>query len=153
MSASSFRLDPADQRQLAGGLFNRVWELLAKPDRSAADDDDMVHTAHASRYHWGQAGEPVHWARGEWLCSRVYAVVGRAEPARHHGLPCLALSTEHGLGHFDVGAAHEAIARACQVAGDSISATDHLALGRAQLALVTDAEERSVLGSDLASLG
>jgi hypothetical protein len=60
MSATSSRLDPADQRLLAGHLFNRVWVLLEKPDRSAADDDEMVHAAHASRYHWGQAGQPVH---------------------------------------------------------------------------------------------
>jgi len=76
MSAPSFHLDPADQRRLAGGLFNRVWELLEKPDRSVADDDDIVHTAHASRYHWGQVGEPVHWARGE---------DGLAPPAAHRG--------------------------------------------------------------------
>jgi hypothetical protein len=98
-------------------------------------------------------GEPVHWARGEWLCSRVYAVLGRAERALHHGLRCLALASEHGLGHFDVGAAHEAIARSCQVAGDSTRAAGHLALGQAQAALVTDAEDRSVLGGDLATLG
>jgi hypothetical protein len=29
----------------------RVWDLLEKPDRSAADDDEMLHGAHASRYH------------------------------------------------------------------------------------------------------
>jgi hypothetical protein len=38
-----------------------------------------VHSAHASRYHWGAAGdadEAVNLARGEWPCSRVYAILG-----------------------------------------------------------------------------
>lgn len=57
-----------------------------------SDDDRMLHLAHASRHHWGEVvgstdlgqGGPANLARGEWLCSRVYAVLGRAEPARHH---------------------------------------------------------------------
>ena len=79
----------AEQRQLAATIFNHVWDLLEKPDRSLAEDDEMLHGAHASRYHWGVAGEPVHWARGEWQCARVYAVLGRAEPALHHAGRCL----------------------------------------------------------------
>ena len=41
----------------------------------------MLHAAHASRFHWGEVGEPVNFARGEWQISRVYAVLGRPEPA------------------------------------------------------------------------
>ena len=82
------RLDAGEERQLAAGLFNQVWALLEKPDRSAGDDDQMVHAAHASRYHWGMVGGPVQWARGEWQCSRVYAVLGRVEPALHHARRC-----------------------------------------------------------------
>ena len=63
-------------------------------------------------------GEPVHWARGEWQCARVYAVLGRAEPALHHAGRCLELATQHDLGPFDLGAAYEAIARAYLIAGD-----------------------------------
>ena len=74
-------LDAADRRQLAVDLFNHVWTLLEKTDRTPMQDDEMLHAAHASRYHWGEVGEPVNFARGEWQCSRVYAVLGRAEPA------------------------------------------------------------------------
>ncbi|MCY1139283.1 hypothetical protein OWR29_14885 [Actinoplanes sp. Pm04-4] len=40
-----------DTRQLAVDLFNGVWTLLEKPDRTAEDDDRMLHMAHASRFH------------------------------------------------------------------------------------------------------
>ena len=152
MPDAPFSLDPGDERQLAAGLFNRVWELLGKPDRGAGDDDEMVHAAHASRYHWGAAGEPVHWARGEWQCSRVYAVLGRFEPALHHAERCLELAAHYDLGPFDMGAAHEAIARSYRVIGDAARAAEHVALGRAESAKIADTEDRAILDGDLAGL-
>lgn len=145
-------LEIADERRLAAGLFNDVWVLLEKPDRTAEDDELMVHAAHASRYHWGTAGGPVQWARGEWQCSRVYAVLGRSEPALHHARRCLELATGHGLDPFDVGAAHEALARAYRIAGDAGKAAEHVALARAQSAGIADEEDRAILDSDLAGL-
>ncbi len=152
MPAVPFALDPAIERRLAARLFNRVWELLDAQDRDEAADDEMVHAAHASRYHWGQVGEPVNWARGEWQCARVYAVLQRAEPSLHHARRCLQLAQQYELSAFDVGAAHEAVARAAKVA----ELSDHVAL-HAQLALaaaegLTDPEERQVLLADIASL-
>jgi hypothetical protein len=152
MPAVPFALDPATERKLAARLFNRVWELLDQDDRTEDVSEEMLHCAHASRYHWGQVGEPVNWARGEWQCSRVYAVLGRAEPALHHARRCLQLAQQHDLGPFDIGTAHEAVARAARVA----DLADHAAL-HAQLALaaaeeLTDPEERQVLLADIASL-
>lgn len=148
----SVKLDPDQERQLAATIFNHVWTLLEKPERSAADDDQMLHGAHASRYHWGVVGEPVYWARGEWQCSRVYAVLGRFEPALHHAGRCLELAAEHGLGPFDIGVAHEAIARSYRIIGDTAKVTAHVALGRAEAARITDGDDRAILEADLASL-
>ncbi len=112
----------------------------------------MLHGAHASRYHWGVVGKPVHWGRGEWQCARVYAVLGRAEPALHHGQRYLALVEEHGLAPFDRAYAHEAIARGYQVAGNADERARHLALAHEAAAQITDAEERALLLPDLAQL-
>ncbi len=71
MPDTPFSFGPGDERRLAGQLFSRGWELLEMQHRNAGDDEQMIHTAHASRYHWGATGEPVHWARGEWQCSRA----------------------------------------------------------------------------------
>ena len=152
MPTESGKLDPGDERKLAVSLFNRTWALLDKPDRSADEDNEMIHTTHASRHHWGVVGQAVHWARGEWQCSRVYAVLGRPEPAMYHARRCLALSTEHQLGPFDVGAAHEAIARSYQVAGDPAKTAEHVALARQEAAKITDDEDRAILDGDLAEL-
>jgi hypothetical protein len=79
----------------------------------------------------------------------VYAVLGRAEPAVHHGARCLALAEEYELSPFDVGCGHEALARAYSVAGGTSEVAEHLALGYAVLDKITDGEESELLKSDL----
>jgi DNA-binding transcriptional MerR regulator len=152
MPSSTFALDPDDERRLAAALFNRTWELLLKPQRSIADDDEMIHAAHASRHHWGVVGKAVQFARGEWQCSRVYSVLGRAEPAVHHASRCLSLATENDLGPFDIGAANEAMARAYRVAGDPERVAVHVAAADEAMTQITDAEDRKILEHDLADL-
>src|SRR5262249_11076449 len=77
-------LEPEVQRKIAAAIFNRVWSLLEMEKRTEAEDAQMIHGAHASAYHWMQVGEPVHRARGEWQCSRVYSVLGMATEAIFH---------------------------------------------------------------------
>lgn len=139
-----------DERQLAVDLFNVVWRLMETEDRTPAQDDRMLHMAHASRYHWEQVGAPVNLARGEWQCSRVYAVLGRAEPCLHHARRVLDLCEEHGLGDWDLAFAHEALARAHAVAGDAAAAQAEVS--RALAVDVADAEDRVLLLSDLATV-
>jgi tetratricopeptide (TPR) repeat protein len=142
-------LPAAEERRLAADLFNQVWELLEKPARSTAEDDRMLHAAHASRYHWGQVGEPANLARGEWQCSRVYAVLGRPEPALHHARRCLQICEQNEVADWDIAAAYEALARSYAVAGDRAEAARHVELGRQACAQVADEEDRQVVLADL----
>ena len=48
--------DQQRHRQFAVKLFNRVWELMDLPERGPEEVDEMIHSAHASRYHWGEIG-------------------------------------------------------------------------------------------------
>ncbi|HEY6031887.1 MAG TPA: hypothetical protein VIU44_15055 [Gaiellaceae bacterium] len=139
-----------DERQLAVDLFNHCWTLLARDRRSRDEDDEMLHAAHASRFHWGRVGGPENRARGEWQCSRVYCVLDRAEPALHHARRCLELCEEHGLADWDLAFAYEALARAHRVAGDDGEAERFRELART--VPVAEAEDRELLESDLASI-
>jgi hypothetical protein len=78
-----------NHRQLGVDLYNEVWRLMD----SREDDDRMLYATHASAYHWSVAPEcePKNRARSEWQISRVYTVLGRAEPALHHAGRCLEL--------------------------------------------------------------
>jgi hypothetical protein len=107
-----------EHRKFAVDLFNLVWSLLDKKDRSKDDDDKMVHAAHASRFHWGEIGTPLHFERGEWQISRVYSVLKRSEPALHHAKRCLEICKENEIRDFDIAFAYEAMARAHATAGN-----------------------------------
>ena len=145
-------VDAGTRRQLAVDLFNHVWSLLETPDRTPLQDDEMLHAAHASRFHWGEVGEPANLARGEWQCSRVYAVLERGEPALWHARRCLALCEEHGIADWDVAFAWEAIARASRVAGDPAATEAALARARELAAEIAEDEDRELLLGDLATI-
>ena len=145
-------IDPATRRKLAADLFNHTWTLLEKLDRTAAEDDEMIHSAHASRFHWGEVGEPVNLARGEWQCSLVYAVLGRAEPALWHARRCLAIDEASGVVDWDIASAYEAMARAYLTAGDLDEVARWKAKAVAALDGIADKDEREIIEGDIATL-
>ena len=144
--------EPLDHRQIAVDLFNHVWTLMEAAGRTTAQNDEMLHAAHASRYHWGLVGKPVNLARGEWQCSRVYAMLGRGEPAIHHGRRCLELCQAEGIGDFDLAFAYEALARAHLVAGDSHAADRYRSLASQAGTDIADDEDRTHFEEQLASI-
>lgn len=145
-------LPAAVHRELAAQLFNHTWALLDRTRRSVAENDEMVHAAHASRYHWGKVGTSVNLAIGEWQISRVYATLGRAEPALHHGRRSLEIARRAHLGHFSVAYGHEALARAFAVAHRPRERNRHLRLARLEGERIRDSDDRRMLFEDLATI-
>jgi len=145
-------LDTVTHRRAAVDLFNFVWTLLDKSERSSDEIDAMINAAHASCYHWSRCGEPVNQARGHWQISRVYAVLHRGEPALWHATRSLAICQEHGLDDFDLAFAHEALARAAAVGGDVGGREKHLDLARRAAEAIAEQDDREVLLADLATV-
>jgi hypothetical protein len=140
------------RRVLASDLFNRVWELLEQPRRTREEDDEMLHGAHASRALWAGAGTLANLARGEWQCSRVYAVLGRPEPALWHARRCLELCEQAGpgtLADFDLPYAYEALARAHAVAGEREAALSWLERAADVAVRIAEADDRELVATDL----
>lgn len=149
-------LDAAAHRRLGVDLFNRVWTLIEKADRTPAEADEMIHAAHASRFHWSKAGTAANLGRGEWQIARVYSVLGRGEPARWHAARCLAyVEAAVAAGEaddWDLPAAYEGMARAAAVAGERAEAASWRDRAREALAQVADPADREVVEGDLATL-
>jgi hypothetical protein len=141
-----------EERKLGAELYNRTWELL----EAGADPDEIVDAAHASAHHWRHATgvTTANRARSHWLCSHVYALLGRPEPALHHARRCLELveSAPQEMEEFDLPGAYEAHARAHAAAGEAEEARRYLELGRAEAAKITDAEDRGHIESQLAEI-
>lgn len=151
--------DPIDadtHRRLAATLFNHVWTLLETEDRSPEQDDEMIHAAHASRFHWSRTGVqdlPQRLAVGEWQCARVYAVLGRGEPALYHARRCQALAEGPDIEDWAVAAAYEGMARASRAAGDEAAFEAWRTRAVEATAAIAEDEEREVIENDLATLG
>ncbi|HYG76331.1 MAG TPA: hypothetical protein VEK08_15100 [Planctomycetota bacterium] len=145
-------LSPEQHRRVAVDLFNHVWTLIEKKNRTPEECDNMIHAAHASRHHWGVVGTPINLARGEWQVARVYAVLNRPEPALFHGRRCLEVCEENGIGDFDIAYAHEAIARAHAAAGRFDESRRHTELARLTGEKIKEKDDRDLLLSDLATI-
>jgi hypothetical protein len=143
-----------DHRALAADLFNKTWALIEKDGRTAEDDDELIHCAHASAYHWMQVGTPANRARSEWQCSRMYTMLGRAEPALRHAQRCLEIceASPQALEDWDLPFAYEALARAHALAGDAAEAGRYLARARELALAVLDEDDRDHLEADLATI-
>jgi hypothetical protein len=134
--------------------FNRAWDLLDKPTRTPEQNQQMIQLSIASLWHWTQRGDctDTNLSIGYWQTSRVYAVAGLAEEAHRYGELCLEVSQKPGVPPFYLGYAHEALARAARVAGDSKVAQQHLAEARRIADAVPDPEGRAQLLTDLDAL-
>jgi hypothetical protein len=123
---------------------------MERDARTPEENDELIHVAHASRYHWGNVGEAANFARGEWQCSRMYTVLGRAEGAMWHAQRCLEICTQHGLADWDLAYAYEALARAHASAGEAEEAARLVQLARG--VEIAEDDDREHLLEDLATI-
>jgi DNA-binding transcriptional MerR regulator len=145
-------MDPQAERALGAGLFNATWTLMEKENRTREDDDAMLHMAHASAHHWRQVGKPENFARSEWQCSRVYAVLRRPEPCLHHAQRVLDICNENGIGDFDLAFAYEALARGSAIAGDMEQAKAYTEQALAAADGISEDDDRDLLLTDLETI-
>jgi DNA-binding transcriptional MerR regulator len=147
-------LDTETHRRLGKELYNHTWSLIEAADRSRTQDDEMVFAAHASAFHWTQAGGTLaNAARSHWQIARVYSTLGRGEPAVWHARRCLELAeaaAEAGVADdWDVPAALEGLARAQAVAGDRAAAEATRARALEAVKTIADPEDRQLIEQDL----
>lgn len=146
--------DPTTSRVFAVGAFNRAWDLIDRVDRSAEDTQEMIHLAHVSRWHWSRAEGygPKQASVGDWQLARVYALAGDANGSRRYGELSLQAARDSDLGPFFIGYAHEALARAARLAGDSDAMSRHLHEARRSAEQVPVPDDRKALEADLDSI-
>lgn len=152
MSEEKTYTEQEAHRHFAASLNGEVWTLLGKPDRTQAEDETMIHTAHASCCHWLKVGTGVHHQRAEWMIARVYSELGLGEAALRHANRCQELTQEHAdlMEDFDRAYAQEALARANAVAGNRAEARKHLQLAEEAGQAIADEDSKKFFVGDLA---
>lgn len=84
--------------------------------------------------------------------SRVYALLGRVEPSRHHAERSLQLCQDNGIGDWDIAFAHEATARAFAVAGYTDQARELTEQALAAAEEIVEREDRELVLADLETI-
>ena len=136
-------------RKTAASCFNLAWDYLEKEDLDPKEQEEMLHLAHASRYHWGILGGPRQQAVGDWQLARVYAAVGAPDLSLQFALSSLSLCEKN---HFEdlVPSAMEGLARAYASAGDRSNAARLVGMARQRLGRVKlDPKDRRVFESQI----
>jgi tetratricopeptide (TPR) repeat protein len=133
-------------RWFAVELNNLAWQLVEADSRSPEDTERMIHAAHASCWHWLQAGTLLNHLRAQCLISTAYAAAGYAEAALRYAEKCLSLSREAGNAQtpFDRATTHGCAARAYARAGQLDEARRQYEAGVAAIRECTDPEDRVV---------
>ena len=139
-------------RRFAVELFNRSWDLLEQPERSADEDAEMLAAAFGSAWHWQQVGTAENIALGDHQISKVASHVGQPALALHYARRALeAIETGH-FGDWQVAAAYEGMARASAAAGDDAGRDYWVQRCTVALGAVPDAGDRSVVAEQLLNL-
>jgi tetratricopeptide (TPR) repeat protein len=138
------------QLEFAKSIFNSIWKLLEKEDRSQEEDQEMLLAAYASLYHWTKAGTAVHYQRGSWMISRVHQTLGEVDSALEWAHRCLDISEkyESEMEDFDLAYAQEALARAYALAGDREEALVHWRQAADLGTQIQDPEDKQIFQGD-----
>lgn len=138
-------------RDLAKRGFNGAWELIDKPDRTAAEDRQMLLLACASRVHWGEAGGEREHAIGDWQVGHVLALLGAGPLSLLFAQQALATVEAHGWTDYTLASAYEGVARAYAALGDGTKRDEYAAKCRAALETL-EPDDRAVIVGQLATI-
>jgi hypothetical protein len=143
----------AAHKHFSAECFNRAWDLMEMPSRTAEEDEQMIRLNQASIWHWTQRPDckRSNLSVGYWQASRIHSVLRHATEARKYGQ--LSLDFSQGEDPFYSGYAYEALARAESVAGDDARMKEHLAEAKRIAETVTDPDSKKMLLDDLATIG
>lgn len=140
------------RRQEAIAAFNRAWELIEAPERTPAEDDEMLAAAFASRYLWEPIGGDEQKAVGDWQIAHVASLLGYADLALGRAGRALQRVQQNGWTDWRLASCYEGMARAHAAGGDEAERDRFAGLAREVLATLEDAEDRELIASQLASV-
>ena len=134
--------------------FNSAWELMDKAKRTSVEDEDMLQLSMASCWHWTQRADCTkqHLSIGYWQVSRIHSMLGRSIEARRYGELCLAASKDSTVAPFSLAYAYEALARSSAIAKNEGMKTKYINLANKVIETISDAEMKTMLVNDLATI-
>src|SRR5882672_536068 len=124
---------------------NRAWRLAEQVSRTPAEDEEMVHAAHAATLHWSRVGTELHQARAAMLLGQVHALVGDGKRALRYARESFAFVTaRQDTPGWELAFAHAVLANAAAANDERSLHNTHYARAKALGSALTDDEERAI---------
>jgi hypothetical protein len=132
-------------RWFAIEMTNLAWDLAEKPARSPAEEETMIHAAHAAAIHWTQAGGTgLHSARADMLLGQVHALAGNGPQAMFHTQRSHAYFSTRETNDWELAFAHAVLANAGRSAGASATYVEHYRLAKVLGAAIANHEDKEI---------
>jgi hypothetical protein len=145
--------EPVPHRELAVGYFNAAWTLIDLQDRTTEQSHELLTFTFASRQHWVEAGgTDENLAIADWQIAHAASLVGLPDVALRFAEAAVTRTVAGDLPLWMHASAHEGLARAYAAAGDKAGYEREADVTRTLLESVTDAENRELVESQLASI-
>ena len=139
-------------RRFAVECNNRTWDLIDKPNRTPAEDQEMLYTAYAAAFHWSKVGKPINNARADVTLAHVHALLGHGQQALDYAQRCLTFFESNEGEDWDVAFAHAEMAFATAVLGDADLHAKHYAEAKRHGEAIQEEEDRKVFMDEFARI-
>jgi hypothetical protein len=137
---------------LAKATYNRCWDLLENENRTSDEDDDLLATAFASRFHWYAVGSDEQKIVADWMVSRAAAAMGYGDVAVHFAHRANESASEGDFPAWLRASLFEGLARAHAANGDSELRGEFLDLANRELEQEPDDEDRELIAQQISTV-
>jgi hypothetical protein len=131
-------------RWFAMEMNNRAWTLAETPGLTPAEEEEMLHAAHASVLHWSRVGTESHKARADMLLGQVHALLGDGAPALRYARRSHEYIASHASPDWEIAFSHAVLANAAHAAHEFSLYDREYALAKRLGAEISDAEEKEI---------
>jgi hypothetical protein len=144
----------AIHKQIGINTNNGIWPTLDNKKPKKEELEEALQMAYTSRYHWSKAGTIVNAVRAEYMITRVYAKMKRAEPALYHANIMLKLANkakkeDKNWKDWDMPFVYEATARVYAVAGDNVECAKYIDRAQKAIDKVKDEQDKKICQGEL----
>jgi hypothetical protein len=136
-------------RRLGGAANNRGWKLAEMPVRTAAEDEEMLHAAHASRHLWSKVGNEMNFALGDMLLGQVHALLGHGPLAMRYAEAAFAFFSSRESEAWETAFSHLVLSHAAHAAGKPDMHHAHYRSALEAANALTEAEDREIFDASL----
>jgi hypothetical protein len=131
-------------RWFAIEMNNRAWAIVDNPGRTRAEEEEMLHAAHAAALHWSRVGTERNKAAADMLLGQAHALVGNGALAMRYAGRSHGYITSHESPDWEVAFAHAVLANAARSAGDEALYSEQYALAKRLGEAIFDREDKEI---------